>query len=515
MSKSTSSKASKVTDEKREKVEADKRRQELRTLLITKFQTKYSDKSIPLSLIQEHIDRFLDTMPLTSENLQALDSQILEAVKPKPGTAQSSKSTHPQPKAKKQSKPALTGQKHVREEDDDKLSVMSGATDIVAKPKSKQVLDTKTRHVKGEEGEMIRPKSEQDEWAAIIKFNSSLYQEELKQEQLKKTHQKQFMKNELEKQMKEKMQIKERDKAEEEAYIEYQKRHIKEMEEQEKQKQADKKQQVLSEKASRDKQRKDDFVRKKMEEREDKKRDRELIDRMKEELELEKKADMDRKELEKVTIKKMMEESLKLKEEQKELTKKEREDDVKLQLQQKKLLDMQEAERASNLMKKDERNKKLLEAATKATGGKGMKGTVDVDDTRMKEQIQMLTVKQKQEEEKMKKYKKEKQLEVKSVLEKQVVERKEKKVVDKQQSQQQAVMWKKELDLHYEQEQKNAQKLKEVNKKHQDYLLQQMELGKKGKTSNVMSEKEFLLNKQLLEELQAKGGNVDPAEAAN
>ncbi len=497
MSKSTTSKGAKVTDDKQEKLEAAKRREELKTLLMTKFQTKYAGKAIPLSILQSQIDHFLDTMPLTAANLDTLDRRILEAWKP------SQKG-----KAEEEAKRLAAADK-----DDDNISVMSGATDVMeTRTKNRQMLDTKVRHVKGEDGEPLKPKNEEDEWAAIMKFNGKLYKEEMNQEQLKKVRQKMFVKTELEKQMKEKEQLKQRSKEEEQAYLEYQKKHLEELDELEKEKQAERRQQIITEKASRDKQRKEDALRKRIEEREDKKRDQELITRMKLELELEKKADAERKDLEKRTVKKMMEESLKLKEEQKVFQVREREEDVRLQEQQKKLADMQEAERVTNLMRKDERNKKLMEAAIKTTGGKGLKAAEIEEDHKLNSQMQMLYEKQKLADEKKNKHRKVKQMEVKDILEEQVKEKKSRKLVDKRQGEQQADMWKKDLAVHSQQEQINLQKLKEVNKKHQDYLLKQMEMAKKGKVS-TMSEQEYMLNKQILDEMKTKG-TAEPAGKA-
>jgi len=501
MSKSISSKAGKVTAEDREKVEANKRRDELKNLLLNKFQTKYADKHIPNSILLEYINSFLDSSSLTAANLQKLDEKILAYgshgdKKPAGGKAENKNES--------------------AEDNDDKLSVMSGATEFVeaGKPKTKTMLDTKTRLIKGEEGEPLKARNEDDEWVAIMKFNNQLYQEELKQEALKKAQQKQLMKAELDKQMKEKNNIKKRTKEEEQAYLEYQNKHLKELEEIEKKKQEEKRNQIKSEKASRDKQRKDDALRKKIEENEVKKQDKKLIERMKLEMELEKKSEAERKELEKQTVKKMMEESLKLKEEQKIYSVKEKEEDIKRAEMQKKISEEQEQEWKDNYKRKDERNKKLLENALQAAGGKGLKSEVIATDKKMLEQMEVLAKKKELEEARKEKLKKQKQLEVKATLDKQIAEKKVKKQVDKTESAQQAEMWKKDLEVHHEQEAKNSEKQKELNKKHQEYLIKQMELAKKGK-GNAMTDKEYLMNKQLLEELKAKAAaeeNPKPTE---
>ena len=493
MSKSNVSKSAKVTAEGKEKTEAGKRREELKSLLVNKFLSKHADKGIPQAIILEHVNKFLDTMSLTAPNLQLLDERILAAaVKPKPKV---------EAKVTEKS-PAAADVK----DDDDKLSVMSGASDFAGndKRKSNKILDSKTRHVKGGEGEEVKPKNEEDEWVAIMKFNNALYNEEMKQEQLKKAQQKQLMKSELDKQIKEKHEIHQRTKEEEQAYLDYQKKHMQDLEELEKKKEEDRRSQIKSEKQSRDQQRKSDLLRKRIEEAENKKQDQKLIERMKQELEFEKKADKDRKDLEKTTVKRMMEESLKFKEDQKMMSVKEKVDDIKRQEQQSKLSEMQEKEWKDNMSKKDERNKKLLANAEKAAGSKGLKGEALEIDQQTKEQMDLLNKKQVEQEAKKQKYMKEKKIEMKTTLDKQIEEKKGRKVADKLQNQQQAQMWKKDLDLHHEEEQKNSEKLKEVNMKHQEYLLKQMEQAKKAKGFNPMSDKEYLMNKQLLEELKAK-----------
>ena len=509
------------------------RREELKKLLLTKFQGKYAGQQIPSQLIEDQVNRFLDTTALTAENLKLLDAAILQAANVKPSSAaHSSKSRDKPSEVVKESKksvpkvptPAKEGKKVAKkvatqpspsaaapaEDADDRLSVMSGATEFgTGKQQQRQFLDTKTKMVKAEEvGE--RPKTEEDEWAAIVNFNNTLYQEELRQEQEKKTAQKQLMKAELEKQVRAKQEQKARVKAEDNAFMEYQKQNLQREAERERKKEEERKALVQQEKQSREKQRRDDVVRKRLEEREDKRQEREMLERMKLELALEKQNDRDRKELEKTTMKQMMEESMKLKEEQRAVVKREREEDVKMQDAQKKMLDLQEADRVADLLRKDERNKQLLEAALKATGGKGIPGGSSELDDRLKEQLNMLSAKKQAEEEHKAKLRKQKELEIKTALDAQVVERKERKHLAQEQNQQQASMWKQDLEVHYAQEQANQQKVKQVNKAHQDYLLKQMEQGKKSKAT-VMSEREYQMNKKLLEEVQKATKVPDPS----
>ena len=261
MSKASSHKGERKTPDKKEQMEAERRRNELCNMLLCKFQTKYPFLSKPVIL--KHVNQFLDTTPVTNENLNALEEQILAAAgrcKPKLEDKKGNGSAHIE---------------------DDRISIMSGATQYKnIRPGPKQFLESKMKTNKQDDVELDY-REEEDEWAQILKFNHKLYQEEIKQAKRKKEREKRFMKCELERQLDEKKEIKNEEKAEAEGYLQYQKDSIKRQNEIEKKKQEEKKMEVTYERQLRDKQRKEDELRKRMEEAASKAQDKKMVERRK------------------------------------------------------------------------------------------------------------------------------------------------------------------------------------------------------------------------------------------
>jgi len=481
MSKTRSSKSQERSVSNKENIESEKRREDLCKLLLSKFQDKYPFITKPVIL--NKINSFLDTNPVTLDNLETLEDSILAAVgKYKPNN-------------------------NVNIEHD-KVSVMSGATEFMYKKKdrsrSKGFLRTKTRI---RQSENVDENTEEAEWADIMKFNTKLYQEEVRQDRLNKARQKRYMMMELNRQVEEKKEIARAEKKEEESYLKFEEMRLKHLNDLEKMKNEERKMKIKEEKMLRDKQLKGDALRKRMEEAESKAKDKQMMLRMKEEQLLESKAEMERKQIERETIRKMMEESLKIKEELKALGKIEMEEDIKRLVRQKEISELQEKEWKENMKRKDERNRLLIESSLRTGGAKKLKEQELAIYKQIQDQMAIIEKKQVEEEEvKLEMFEKVKRG-MKSMLDKQVQEKKLRKQQELNEGLQQAEMWNKENELGKQQEAINMKKLKDANKKHQDYLLKQMEQVRRNRGRSIMTQQEYLINKKLITELKTNNEN--------
>lgn len=106
---------------------------------------------------------------------------------------------------------------------------------------------------------------EEDEWTAIQKFNTLLHYEEQKQAILRDRERKRLIKEELDKQLKEKSSRKRAEIDERRVYENLQDQHVKLLEEKEVEKAADLKKRIMQEKLSRDKQLLEEKIRRKQE----------------------------------------------------------------------------------------------------------------------------------------------------------------------------------------------------------------------------------------------------------
>ena len=346
--------------------------------------------------------------------------------------------------------------------------------------------------------------TEDDEWGSIIKFNHSLYQEEVRQEMLRKERQKKYMKSELDKQIKEKHDIKDAINKQENDYLEYQSWYLKHQNELEKQKEKERRDQMLNEKHLREKQRKDNAMRREMEDNENKDQDRKLVQRMRQEIAIEHNAELARRKMERETLTKMMEESLKSKEEQKLFEKREKEDDIKRQERQKQLDEIKEKEWRDNMRRKDEHNKLLVENSLKAGGSKIIKNDIEVEDKRRLDQMRILEQRADEEEEIKLLTAIEAKRNMKEVLNKQVEEKHKRKQFEKNEDKEQAQMWKEKTRLMDEQEKKNERVFKEASMKNQDYIMRQMIATRQERGKRDMSRKEYLMNKRLVDDMKTK-----------
>lgn len=135
--------------------------------------------------------------------------------------------------------------------------------------------------------------------------------------------------------------------------------------------------------------------------------------------------------------------------------------------------------------------------------------------------IRNMDDRQREEEEKIRRYEMEKEMRermdderrfsktkseqqrMRDFLAKQMEEKKHREQLEKALNDEQAVMWKQDLNNYTEEERRLNQKISSINKENADFLKKQME-DKHAKAKAKMNKQEFLMNKPLLKEINEK-----------
>lgn len=204
-----------MSEARKERLLDIQKREQLKGLLINKFKVKYGDKGPQLAkYIDNEVQKFLKNDRLTEDNLKKLDDRILkesELRDKKDVILDDHKSQKAgAPRASSQ-RPGATGN------DLDTKSVasshISGASRLskagrkeATAAKDNKPFDTQSWRSgsQGPKTEAYSEIEEEDEWTAIQKFNTLLHYEEQKQAILRDRERKRLIKEELDKQLKEK-----------------------------------------------------------------------------------------------------------------------------------------------------------------------------------------------------------------------------------------------------------------------------------------------------------------------
>ena len=340
---------------------------------------------------------------------------------------------------------------------------------------------------------------EGDEWTAINKYNKKLFDEQILEERIKDTEMKKRTKADLDNQIKEKIKKEYEDELKEKEYDKIMQEHLKKIDEIEKKKAEDIKKQIMREKINRDMLLREEYVRKRIESLKEKKFERDLVKTIKENLEKDKMALKERKIKENEALNKAIKENEIKNEKKKLIIKKQREDDI---------LSLEEQIKKE---KKQDLERKIYFDKIKSYGNKYSLNNADDIKEQMKEA-------QKKEDEKMQLYydkkrieadekerkammkRREERKELKKYLDMQIEEKKKEEDLLKALDYEQARIWNVDVKKYYEDEKIIDNKIKAMNKKNFDCLMQQINenLNKKNSKKN-MSDAEYYMNKDLLE----------------
>eukprot|EP00357_Protocruzia_adherens_P006780 CAMPEP_0114978038 /NCGR_PEP_ID=MMETSP0216-20121206/3578_1 /TAXON_ID=223996 /ORGANISM="Protocruzia adherens, Strain Boccale" /LENGTH=494 /DNA_ID=CAMNT_0002339177 /DNA_START=132 /DNA_END=1616 /DNA_ORIENTATION=+ len=488
-----------MTDSRREKLLRIQKREELKGMLINKFKNKYN---VSNEILDREVNAVLKEQKLTKENLDNLERRLKQADPDARSVASVSM------KSRSSKAPSVISGKSVA------TSRMSGATDLSKKvsqssrksavPDDQKSVASSIRSsatVSSRKSQSVYNADEDDEWAAIQKFNQYLHGEEERQAKQKVRDQKLRMRAELDRQIAEKRALLEEEKRQEKLYDVAQTKHVKVMEERENRKKKEQQDKLLKEKHMRDKQLREENRRKRKEEREQRQLEEMTVRKLHEELDAEKRAAEDKRKNDVEGFKRVRAENEEKRRLADEIKEQERQADVKAQKAYSAMLEKQEADRASEFKRKERRAQELM--------GKMADTVIKMQDEKAMEHERNMIKAQEEKEYRDRLEDEARKLRLKTIqketadfLMMQVREKKERQLQDKRMKEEQAQIWKKDLEDYEKAESKRKEKERDINQSLNQVLKDQMaEKHGKGKK---MDKTELLLNKQVLKEINSK-----------
>ena len=533
--------------EKKQSLLNIQKNEKLRTLLLNKFIVKYKSKDVPENVILHEIDRFMETKDLTINNLRELDREIMLAVNKPRGNyqlepikkevvpeygAQKALEKRPPRKmlkaAEKGKKTVAATQKHLappardefRKDKDLRTPEKKGDLEEIEKYEQQQPEERPLENeaeqgqpqpppeVKASAPQDQQPKpsdepDEEEEWDAFQKFKNKLYEEELRQEVEKKRDNVIFMREQLEKQLDEKEEIKKQKQRDDEAYAQSERELLEKMNEKERVRQNNLKEKALNEKKARIDQINKVKERKTNDLNQQREEDQKIVDRIKQEQIQEKEYMQYKKIVAQETLKQMMNDTLKNREKQKAEIAKEKQNDVRAQELYKQLLDRQDEERAYYFKNRDEANSKVVnKIAEEALEKQKNREKFETDMHKAIEKKKEL--KERRAEEMRRKLEVKNKLEMREFLAKQLEEKRLLKEEEKAENAEQRRIWLKQQKEAEEFNKKRAQEIYEMNKTNQKFLDTQKEEVRARQKKHPMSQTQYLMNKNLFEDAKKK-----------
>lgn len=465
--------ATKLSDQQRARLLKLQEREELKGLLVNKFKKKYGNEA---GFIDKEVENFMKQETLTEANLQKLDDKIKKRVDADQRSVSQKSEAQPKPitPSVRSSKNSVKGS--------DQMSVASSMRSSV---KSSE----------------FTPEDNEDEWAAILEYDTIMFHEEEKARLRREIENKMKLKRELDRQLNDKNRKKLSEQEEERLYDEAQKRNIEMMELKEKERDLMYKEKVMQEKLLRDKQLAEEKHRKRSDNRQQKDLDEKLVMRLQDELKADQLAFEEKRRDERQYMLRMMQENEENKRIQMELKELERQNDIKSMEDYAKMLDKQEEDRLNEVKAREERQQ-LLMARMADTVLKEQKLKNHEEDLLLLRQIEEKELLDKAEDERrMLQLQKQKQ-DIRKILDRQVEDKNHRKVNEKRSQDEQADMWKKDADEFYKLEEDRKIREKQLNMMHVEILRSQMDEKSQKKKKLAMNHHEVKMNKHLLKKIR-------------
>ena len=378
---------SQMSESRRERLLDIQRREQLKGMLTHKFKLKYGDRPNISKYIDNEVNKFLKNDRLTEENLKRLDDKICKETELRERKDEILDDHRSQKSRASSQRPSTQGSRRgapiaaadnfdtrsQRSQKSVASSRMSGASKL-SKPSqaaAKQAGPGLGVSGKNFDGlsmasskapltEVYSEIDEEDEWTAIQKFNTLLHYEEQKQALLRDKERKRLIKQELDKQLREKQGRKKKEQEEANMYETLQEQHIRLLEQREKEKHEEMKRKIMQEKESRDKQLMEEKHRKKYEEREQMKQEVDLVRRLQSEMEQERNVLLEKRRQEKEYLQKMLVENEKQKVKSMEEREKERQEDIRAQKEYSRMLEKQEQDRHNEFKAREKRAQEFM-----------------------------------------------------------------------------------------------------------------------------------------------------------
>ena len=512
------------------------KRQKLKDLLITKFMQKYGIKNADV-ILEEEIGKFLQGEKLNDKDLKRLDVKIkkllrekvskdklkqkltqslqginTEEILPKIDTANTIDNNTISPRINNIKQTILNTEpsKETLSQKNLSNSLYNPLKTFGNKRKYKkpeeELAELEAEFAKEEKENKSKYKrldftEEGDEWSAIAKYNRKLYEDEIKMEKIKDEELKRRNKADLDLQIKQRLIKEYEEELKDKEYDKIMKEHQKEMDEIDRKKQESIKKQILKEKESRDEQMRQNYIKKRIEILKEKKFEKNLVKYIQEGIEKEKQDAIDKKKKEnEALLRAIKENDLKIKM-KKEKEKRDKEEEIKMG-----------EERMKMQMKEDLQREKYYESIKK----NGMKMSSKAD-----ELLKRLRQEQEEEDKRIQHYydeknrleidkEKEKEMkkfkdkfELKKYLDMQIEERKKEEDFLKSLDYEQARIWAIDCKKYNEDEKEINKKIREMNKRNMDSVMEQINKKKKGNKKTAMNETEYAMNREILEKAKA------------
>ena len=506
------------------------KRQKLKDLLITKFMQKYgiqnSDK-----ILEEEITKFLQGEKLNDQDLKRLDIKIRKLLKEKESkerlkekltqSLQGIPSNDILPKIDNrnlENNNTISVQRNKVINTEPSINTLEQRNFGSSLYNPLKTFSNKRNYKKPEEelaeleAEFAKDEKETkkdfkrldfteegDEWSAIAKYNRKIYEEQIKLEKIKDEELKKRNKADLDLQIKQRLKQEYENELKEKEYDKLMKEHQKEMDKLDEKKQEEIKKQVMREKESRDEQMRQNYMRRRIEILKEKKFEKLLVKSIQEGIEKEKKEAIEKKKKEnEALLRAIKENDLKIKM-KKEKEKRDKEEEVKMG-----------EERMKMQMKEDMRRQAYYDSIKK-NGTKLSKKSYEILEKIKKDQAEedkriqhYYDEKNKLEieKEKQKELKKHNEkFELKKYLDMQIEERKKEEDFLKSLDYEQARIWALDCKKYNEDEKKKKNKIREMNKRNMDSVMEQ--INKKKNKKSGMSDVEYAMNRQILEKAKS------------
>ena len=506
------------------------KRQKLKDLLITKFMQKYgiqnSDK-----ILEEEITKFLQGEKLNDQDLKRLDIKIRKLLKEKESkerlkekltqSLQGIPSNDILPKIDNrnlENNNTISVQRNKVINTEPSINTLEQRNFGSSLYNPLKTFSNKRNYKKPEEelaeleAEFAKDEKETkkdfkrldfteegDEWSAIAKYNRKIYEEQIKLEKIKDEELKKRNKADLDLQIKQRLKQEYENELKEKEYDKLMKEHQKEMDKLDEKKQEKKKKQVMREKESRDEQMRQNYMRRRIEILKEKKFEKLLVKSIQEGIEKEKKEAIEKKKKEnEALLRAIKENDLKIKM-KKEKEKRDKEEEVKMG-----------EERMKMQMKEDMRRQAYYDSIKK-NGTKLSKKSYEILEKIKKDQAEedkriqhYYDEKNKLEieKEKQKELKKHNEkFELKKYLDMQIEERKKEEDFLKSLDYEQARIWALDCKKYNEDENEIKNKIREMNKRNMDSVMEQ--INKKKNKKSGMSDVEYAMNRQILEKAKS------------
>ena len=513
------------------------KRQKLKDLLITKFMQKYGIKNADL-ILEEEISKFLQGEKLNDKDLKRLDmkvrkllnekiskdklkeklTQSLQGISsneilPKIETSKTIENNTISPKTRNlkpttiiNTEPSMDTlcQKNLSNSLYNPLKTYGNKR--MYKMPEEELAELEAEFAKEEKENKNKYKrldftEEGDEWSAIAKYNRKLYEEQIKLEKMKDEELKKRNKADLDLQIKQRLKQEYENELKEKEYDKIMKEHQKEMDELDRKKQEEIKKQVLREKESRDEQMRQNYIRKRIEILKEKKFEKNLVKNIKEGIEKEKQKAIEKKKKEnEALLRAIKENDLKMKM-KKEKEKRDKEEEIKMG-----------EERIKMQMKEDLQREKYYEAIKNNGNKMSLKADEILEKLRKDQEEEDKRIQHyydeknrleidKEKEKEIKKHRD--KFELKKYLDMQIEERKKEEDFLKSLDYEQARIWAIDCKKYNEDEKEINKKIREMNKRNMDSVMEQINKKKKGNKKTAMNETEYAMNREILEKAKA------------